>query len=465
MVKFISTLLFILWASLNSFGQLRLPAIISSGMVFQQNDSVSVWGWGNNNYKVKIAGSWNNDSTITTVNNHGKWITKIKTPAAGGPFVLTISSGRDRIILNDVMTGEVWLCSGQSNMEWNYYNGDKFIKEELPNCYNKNIRFFQIPRTASEYPQDDVNAQWNVCDSHSLKTFSSVGYYFGKKLQHDLDIPIGLINASWGGTPAEAWTPAECIETNEVLKTAAAKLQEVPWGPVTPGFNYNGMLAPITNYNISGALWYQGESNVGTNNTYAQLLTTMIDAWRTKWKINFPFYYVQIAPYNYPKPFQGALLQEQQAKVTGYPKTGMVSISDQVDSVTDIHPSDKREVGKRLANLALGETYKQNIPEYKSPVFKTAEIKKDKMILTFDHAPHGLMAKDKIISGFFISGETEVWLPAEAKIINNTIEVRNKKLKKPVYVRYGFGNTLIGNVFNKEGLPMVPFRTDNWPVK
>ncbi|MGK2862399.1 MAG: sialate O-acetylesterase [Chitinophagaceae bacterium] len=456
---------FILSASVTVLGQLRLPAILSPGMVLQQNDSVSVWGWGNNNQKVKITGSWNNDSIITTVNNHGKWSAKIKTPAAGGPYVLTISSGRDKINLDNVMTGEVWLCSGQSNMEWNYYNGDKFIKEELPTSYNKNIRFFQIPRTASKYPQDDLKAKWQVCDSNSLKTFSSVGYYFGKKLQHDLNVPIGLINASWGGTPAEVWAPAETIENNEVLKTAASKLREVPWGPVTPGFNYNGMLAPITNYNISGVLWYQGEANVETNSTYAQLLTTMINAWRKKWNKDFPFYYVQIAPYNYGKAFQGALLQEQQTRVMGYPKTGMIVITDQIDSITNIHPSDKREVGKRLANLALGDTYKKDIPEYKSPVFKNAELKKDKLILTFDHAPTGLMAKDKTITGFFISGENEEWLPAEAKIENNTIVVRNKKLKAPIYVRYGFGNTLIGNVFNKEGLPLVPFRSDNWPVK
>ncbi|MEI9909108.1 MAG: sialate O-acetylesterase [Bacteroidota bacterium] len=458
----LSCLLFSLLISVSSFSQLRLPAVITSGMVLQQKDSVSLWGWGYNGQQVKISGSWDNTASTVTISNQGKWLLKIKTPTAGGPYTLRISSPGAEIVLNDVMIGEVWLCSGQSNMEWSYYNGAKFIKEELPVAYNKNIRFFQVPRTASDYPQDDVKGSWQVCDSNSLKGFSAVGYFFGKKLQHDLDVPIGLINASWGGTPAEVWTPSESIYNNEVLKTAAAKLQEVPWGPVKPGLNYNGMLAPLTKYNIAGAIWYQGEANVGTYSTYSQLMSTMIDAWRAKWKKVIPFYYVQIAPYNYGKQYEGALLQEQQTKTMSHPRTGMVVITDQIDSATNIHPSDKTEVGKRLANWALAENYHQNIAAYKSPVFKKSETVKDKLVLSFDNAPNGLMAKDKIISGVYISGETEEWLPAEVKIENDKVIAWNKKLKQPVYVRYGFGNTLTASIFSKEGLPLCPFRTDNW---
>lgn len=458
-----------LWISLlvsvKSFTQLRLPSVISSGMVLQQNDSVSLWGWGYNGQLIKATGSWNSDTSSVRINNHGKWNMKIKTPAAGGPYTLRISTSGNTIVLDDVMVGEVWLCSGQSNMEWSYYNGAKYIKEELPVSYNKNIRFFQVPRMASDYPQDELRGQWKVCDSNSLKAFSAVGYFFGKKLQQDLNVPVGLINASWGGTPAETWTPSESIFNNETLKTVAASLKEVPWGPVKSGLLYNGMLAPITNFAIAGAIWYQGEANVGTNSTYTLLLTTMIDAWRKKWKKDFPFYYVQIAPYKYGKQYEGALLQEQQTKAMSHPKTGMVVVTDQVDSVTNIHPSDKREVGKRLANWALGDTYKQNIGEYKSPVLKNVAVNKDKLILSFDYAPAGLMSKNKTISGFYISGEKEEWLPAEAKIDNDKIIVWNKDIKQPVQVRYGFSNTLIGNVFSKEGLPLVPFRTDNWPVE
>jgi sialate O-acetylesterase len=456
---------FILWfVSVKSFAQLRLPSVISSGMVLQQNDSVTFWGWGYNGQQVGITGSWDNSTTTGVVSNIGKWSFKIKTPAAGGPYSVRINSGANEIILNDVMIGEVWLCSGQSNMEWSYYNGAKYIKEELPECYNRDIRLFQIPRAASDYPQDDLKAEWKVCDSNSLKSFSAVGYYFGKKLQHDLNVPVGLINSSWGGTPAETWTPTETIANNDVLKQAAAELKEVPWGPVRPGLNYNGMIAPITRYDIAGAIWYQGEANVGTNSTYSQLLIAMINSWRKKWNKEFPFYYVQIAPYKYGSKNAGALLMEQQTKTMSYPKTGMIVITDLIDSVSNIHPSNKRDPGNRLANWALAETYNRNPGPYKSPSFKKSETAKDKLTLSFDNAPNGLMAKDRVITGFYISGEKEEWLPAEAKIENDKIILWNKNLKQPVHARYGFSNTMIGNVFNKEGLPLCPFRTDNWPV-
>lgn len=457
-------LLICLFISANSFAQLRLPAVLSSGMVLQQNDSVTFWGWGYNGQQVGITGSWDNKVNTTTVTNIGKWNLKVKTPVAGGPYSVRVSSGGNEILLNDVMIGEVWLCSGQSNMEWSYWNGAAHMREELPVSFNRNIRFFQVPRSASDYPQDDLRAEWKVCDSNSLKSFSAVGYFFGKKLQHDLNVPIGLINSSWGGTPAETWTPAENIYQDDTLKKAAAALQEVPWGPVQPAFLYNGMIAPLTRFAIAGAIWYQGEANVGTNSTYSGLLRTMIDSWRRKWNRNFSFYYVQIAPFKYGNKNVGALLQEQQTRTMSHPNTGMVVITDLIDSVTNIHPSDKTEVGKRLANWALAETYHRNVSAYISPLFKNAEIVKDKIILSFSGVPGGLMAKGRMISGFYISGEKEEWMPAEARIENDKIIVWNKNLKQPAYVRYGFGNTIIGNVFSKEGLPLTPFRTDNWPV-
>jgi len=463
MRAFIAVSLIFLSASVNSFAQLRVPSVLSSGMVLQQNDSVSFWGWGWNGQQVKITGSWDNSTTTGTVSNLGKWNFKVKTPSAGGPFTVRINSAGEEITLSDVMIGEVWVCSGQSNMEWSYYNGARFIREEFPDCYNKNIRFFQVPRLASDYPQDDLRAAWRVCDSNSLKGFSAVGYFFGKKLNHDLNVPIGLINSSWGGTPAETWTPSANIYSDEILKKSAAQLQEVPWGPIKPGLLYNGMIAPLTRFAIAGAIWYQGEANVGTNSTYSKLLTTMIDSWRNSWNKEFPFYYVQIAPYKYGNEYEGALLQEQQTKTMAHTKTGMVVITDLIDSVTNIHPSDKRMVGARLANWALAEAYGRNVGEYKSPSFSRIEVNKDKLVISFDHASDGLMAKDKIISGFYISGANEEWLPADAKIDNGKIIVWNKNLKQPVYVRYGFSNTIVGNVFSKSGLPLTPFRTDDWP--
>ena len=455
-------LLINLLISVKSFSQLRLPAIISSGMVLQQNDSVTLWGWGYNGQKVKITCSWNNDTSSTIISNLARWSMKIKIPAAGGPYMLHISSAGNEIVLDDVMIGEVWLCSGQSNMEMSF-NTARHTQDELNNCYNKNIRFLQVPRMASDYPQDDMRAVWKTCDSNSLKSFTAVGYYFGKKLQQDLNVPVGLISSSWGGTPAETWTPAENIYNNEVLRQAASQLKEVPWGPVRPGLDYNGMIAPFTKYNIAGVIWYQGEANVGNNNgSYSQLLINMIDSWRKKWNKEFPFYYVQIAPYAYGKINEGALLQEQQAKTMSYPKTGMVVVTDLVDTVGDIHPRNKKDVGLRLADWALAETYHQDITSYKSPSLKKVDADKNKLIISFDNAPDGLISKGKIITGFYITGEKEEWLPAEAKIEKDKIIAWNKNLKQPVYVRYGFGNTIIGNVFSKEGLPVIPFRTDSW---
>lgn len=445
--------------------QLRLPAVLSSGMVLQQNDSVSFWGWGYNGLDVTVTGSWNNQPAKTKVSNIGKWSVKLPTPSAGGPFVVRVNSGGAEIVLDDVLIGEVWVCSGQSNMEWSFYNGARFIADELPTCYNKSIRFFQVPRTASDYPQDDLHASWKVCDSNSLKPFSAIGYYFGRRLQQELNIPIGLINSSWGGTPAETWTPAEAVAADKALKQAAESLREVPWGPVKTGMLYNGMIAPLTRFSVAGAIWYQGEANVGTYATYSQLLRTLIDSWRAQWKRNFPFYLVQIAPYRYGTKNVGALLVEQQAKTATHPNTGMIVITDLIDSVTNIHPSNKRDPGIRLANLALAETYHKYAGPYQSPCFESLETLPGKLVLRFTHAGTGLVARGKEISGFMIAGENQEWLPAEAHIEKRRVVLSSKLLKQPLQARYGFSNTEIGNLFSREGVPVCPFRTDNWPVE
>lgn len=443
--------------------QLRLPAIISSGMVLQQNDSVALWGWANPGEKLFVTTGWDNKTDSTIITNGAAWKLKVKTPAAGGPYTITIKN-RTVITLNNVMIGEVWICSGQSNMQYSYNSGVKDIAAEFDSCYNNNLRFFHIPKATSAWPQEDVKAQWSICDSNTLKNFSAVAYFFGKKLQHKLHTPIGLINASWGGTPAETWAPQEIINNDPQLKEAAAQLKPSPSWSAYPGFTYNAMIAPLTSFSIAGAIWYQGETNVLANNTYNKLLTAMIDAWRQVWKKDFPFYYVQIAPFKYNNNNVGALLQEAQTKSMNHAGVGMVVINDLIDSVTNIHPSYKHEVGYRLANWALAQTYHQPGIVYKSPMFKSAEKKNDKLILSFDNVNTELLAKNKTITGFYISGEKEEWYPAEVKIAKDKIIVGNKNVKDPAFVRYGFGNTIIGNLFSAEGLPLCPFRTDNWMV-
>ncbi len=442
--------------------QLRLPAVISSGMVLQQNDSVALWGWANPGEKIFITTSWNNRTDSIIALNGANFKHRVKTPIAGGPYTITFKGSRT-IQLNDVLIGEVWICSGQSNMEWSYLNGLKDIREELPKSYNQRIRFFHIPKTTSDHPQDDVKAHWVICDSNSLKSFSAVGYFFGKKLNHELNVPVGLINASWGGTPAEVWTPEEAVNNDEDLKIAAARLQSFRWWPNSAGQSYNAMIYPLTSYNIAGTIWYQGESNTVTNNTYHKLFTTMIYSWRKAWNKNFPFYYVQIAPFNYAYNNVGALLQEAQSKAVTYPGTGMVVVSDIVDTVSNIHPTNKHDVGYRLANWALGDTYNRKNIVYKNPILRSSQVNKGKMILSFDNVPKGFISVQKPI-GFFISSSKEEWYPAEVRIERDKLIVWSDKVPEPAHIRYSFGNTIIGNMATKEGLPLPPFRTDAWPV-
>ena len=456
---------FLLWLLFVPYllsAQLRLPAMVSSGMVMQQNEITALHGWGGPGSQVFVTTSWNNKTDSAKVSNFGKWSLMVQTPAAGGPYSIKIRNERSEVLLSNIMIGELWVCSGQSNMEWSYRQGLKDIINELPVAYNSSIRLFHIPKTGSSSPQEDVRGSWMICDSVSLKDFSAVGYFFGKQLQQQLQVPVGLIDASWGGTPAETWVPAGLIENNATLKIAAAKLQQFDWWPSTPGAAYNGMINALTGYKIAGAIWYQGESNVGTNGSYAELMRTLIDSWRGAWKKDFKFYLVQIAPYEYGNSLDAALLREAQHEVSNYPGTAMISIPDLVDNIKDIHPVNKRDVGLRLANLALGDHYGKLKSGFRNPVISGVQKNKNKLLLTFDHASSGISIHGKKITGLFISGPDESWVEAEAKIEKDVLVVWNKKVKNPEYVRYGFGNTTIGNLFSGNGLPVAPFRNDHW---
>jgi len=455
----------LLCAALSSFSNVRLPSIISSNMVLQQQSKVKFWGAADPNEKITITTSWDNKSYSAVATNNARWETLIETPAAGGPFTITLK-GKNTIVLNNILVGEVWVCSGQSNMEMNGMGGLKDIKDELPVAYNPNIRFFDIPKTTSLHPQDNCEGAWTVCDSNTIRSFSAVGYFFGKNLNKNLNVPIGLVDASWGGTAAEVWTPDSLIYADPVLKLAASKIS-IPGGrPYIPGYAYNGMIAPITNYNIAGAIWYQGENNTGQAKTYAKLLPVMIDSWRHAWQKDFPFYLVQIAPFKYGLKNSGALLREAQTQVAGrHPHTGMVVITDLVADTNDVHPTNKKDVGLRLANLALAETYHKEGIVYKSPAFKSLAIKGNKAIVTLDNAEKGLIIKGKTATEFVIAGEDKVFYPAEVSIKNNTLIVSSKEVKTPVAVRFGFRNAAVGNVFGKDGLPLAPFRTDDWEVE
>jgi len=460
-MKRLMALVFFGLAFYSGTAQLRLPAVISSHMVLQQQSSVRLWGWAGPSNQVVVTTSWDHKTDSVKTTRDACWQIFVKTPPAGGPYSIRIESG-NRIELEDIMIGEVWVCSGQSNMEMNEQWGLPDAKAELPICANPNIRFFYVPKTTGKYPQDDCKGNWALCDSNSMKAFSAAGYFFGKKLNASLQVPIGLINANWGGTAAEVWAPSSLVLEDSILSAAAAKRTPADWWPNTAGYAYNGMIAPLTNFSIAGVIWYQGESNVGAANTYGQLFTGMIGAWRKAWNKEFPFYYVQIAPYKYGEKDQGARLQEAQAKCMQYPRVGMVVVTDLVNDTNDIHPKNKHEVGYRLANWALAENYHKEGVVYKSPVFKEMSVVKGKAIIQFEGLPSVLQIKGDKITELWIAGADHVFYPAEAKLEKDRLIGWSKMVKSPVALRYGFGNTAMGNLFSKEGLPVTPFRTDDW---
>jgi sialate O-acetylesterase len=469
----VTWLLPLLLVGAGAFANVRLPAVLSDNMILQQHSTARLWGWCEPGEKIYVTPSWKSEVDSVRGTRDGNWQLPLSTPAAGGPYTIQIwtgsaarpgSAGRpgNTIVLKNVLIGEVWVLSGQSNMEMCETWGLPDVQEELPTCYNSQIHFFHVPRTTSVNPQDDVKAQWTECDSNTLKSFSAAGYFFAKRLNGELHVPVGLIEAAWGGTPAEVWTPAGLVNGDSTLKAEADKQQPHDGWPYLPGYCYNGMIAPLTSFSIAGALWYQGEANVSVPNSYAQLLETMIGSWRKAWNSNFPFYYVQIAPFTYGGKNQAALLREQEGAVQTFGNTGMVVISDLVSDTTNIHPKDKHDVGIRLANWALAATYHQPGIVYKNPWYLGMESKGDRIIISLADAPTGLTVKGSGVRTLYIAGDDKVWYPAEGKIEGSRLIVFSRELKKPVAVRYQFSDAGIGNLFSKEGLPVAPFRTDNW---
>ena len=466
MKRFIFLIIYVLLFSTVAEAKIWFPSIFSDNMVLQQKSEVLFWGWTtSSNEKITVSGSWNNQP-VSGKAYQGVWSVKLSTPSAGGPFEITVM-GHDTIVLHNVMIGEVWICSGQSNMEMTPEWGLLNKEEEVRNARFPEMRFFMLPRHKAETPQDDTPGYWTECTPETMLHFSSAGYFFGRELIRKLHVPVGLIYSNWGGTPVEVWIKNSLIMNDPVLKEAATKLQPRPWWPDKPGSAYNAMIHPLIPYNIAGVIWYQGESNTQNAWSYYRSFPLLITSWREAWKKAFPFYYVQIAPFRYKDrdSLDAAVVRDAQLKTLSVvPHTGMAVTMD-IGNLTDIHPKNKQEVGRRLALWALANDYGMAGTEYSGPLYKSMEIKGKKAILYFDHSDGGLVKKGKQLTDFIIAGNDRIFYPAKARIKGNTVEVYSEKVREPVAVRFAFYDAARPNLFNKAGLPASPFRTDNWKIR
>lgn len=625
---------------------LQLPAIIGDSMVLQQQTKAPIWGWANRGEKITVKGSWPGAApATTTAGSDGKWMVKLQTPSAGGPYNLTIT-GKETVILKGVLVGEVWICSGQSNMEMpvqgSAHDPIQNSAQEIANAQCPAIRLFTVPHKVSFTPQQEVGGAWAGCTSQTVAFFSATAYFFGRELAQKLKVPVGLIHSSWGGTVAEAWTSGKALRTlhdfdrelnrvdsiqrfaealadqdksnesawqkavaDEHLNYTEAKLKDADWktmrmpaawegagyptldgivwfrktvnlpadwvgkqlklefGPIddfddtylngrhvgglkqesawmvsrsysvpagtvkegenviaikvtdvggnggimgdkeamkiypvddpskaihldgdwkykveavkpvpvlaynpnTPSVLYNGMIAPFIPFAIKGAIWYQGESNVGRNRQYASLFPAMIQDWRTRWQEgDFPFYFVQIAPYRYlgDSTLAAGLRDAQRRTLTASPNTGMAVTLD-IGNVSNIHPANKQDVGKRLALWALAKTYGQKNISYSGPLYKNKQVVGSQVIVRFTNTDKGLTTNGKQLSSFELAGADGIWHPAQALVQGDKIVVESKEVANPKNVRYAWSATAQACLFNGAGLPASSFSSE--PLK
>ena len=496
--------------------------LCTEGMVLQQKAKTHVWGTADKGEKVTV--TFRDKSESAVADDKGHWSVTIVTGAAGGPFAMTIA-GNNTIEYKDVLVGEVWVCSGQSNMEATVSGPDLEVAQKMP--HNANLRTFNVGRSTPTSPIAEVKGQWVEADPKTVGGFTAVGYFFGRDLQKDLGVPVGLIHTSWGGTRAEAWTRKEILDESPRYKNehpnlrkaiekygkdlAAAKEKEAadpkakpakianPVNANSPSVLYNGMIAPLLPYTIKGAIWYQGESNAGSAYAYRTLFPMMIENWRADWKIgDFPFYFVQLAPHHAvaktPGESSWAELREAQSWALKLKNTGVAVITD-FGNEYDIHPLPKQQVGERLALDARALTYGEKI-EYSGPEFKSAKFDGDKAIVTFDHVAGGLVAKklaptlvreskskdgktlvsqaawrvdpeakDIDLTGFTVAGKDHVFHAAKAVIQGDAVIVSSKDVPEPIAVRYGWADHPLCGLYNHVGLPASPFRTDDFRGK
>ena len=491
--------------------EVKLPAVFGSHMVLQREKPVRVWGWADVGEAVTVR--FRDQEQTTTTSDDGQWSVTLKPLVVGEPGTLTVS-GSNTVDLEDVLVGEVWVCSGQSNMQWSVAAAlDPDL--EAAAADHSHLRLFQVPQISKAEPQNDVPAEWSVCAPERIPTFTAVGYYFGRQLQQTLGVPVGLIQTAWGGTRAEAWTSPQAMAAQDELKpildawatradnydaekaqanyeAALAKWKDrvaqaraagkpIPRKPQLqgdprldrhhPSNLYNGMVAPLVPFAIRGAIWYQGESNAGRAYQYRTLMPTMIRSWRDAWgQGDFPFYMVQLANFRaiQPDPVESdwaELREAQMLTIDAEPNVGVACITD-IGAALDIHPKNKQDVGKRLARLALVDNYgSADKITRNGPTYRSLDIVGSKCMVHFDNGgPKLIPYYREPLRGFAVAGADKQWHWAQAKITGvDTVEVWSPDVPEPLAVRYNWADNPQGNLYNERYLPAYPFRSDDWP--
>ena len=454
---------------------LKLPTVIGSGMVLQQNENVNIWGWAKPSAKITVKAQWLAEDVKTKADDEGKWIVSLSTPAGSyEKYSMSVSDGKSVIDLEDVMIGEVWLCSGQSNMAWKT-ELCLDLKEEMEDAPNvgKHVRLFTTGRIRSDKPEDDVpDARWTGCTPETVASFSGVGYGFGIEIQKALDVPVGLLQASYGGTFIEGWVSQDAIHNGEKSATLTKGVNIINKGKTMwvgkESHLYNANIHPLLNVRIAGVIWYQGCTNVKANPvSYRDNLQGLIRSWRKEFNNpEMPFYIAQIAPHTYVDQ-QGALLRESQDYVAATePGCELIVTNDGQEIPGDVHPRLKKNVCHRFALCALGQHYKKDVGQWRSPAYEKKEINGSEVVVSFKNLPTVLQVRGEKIIGFQI-GEKKVdgtirYVLADARLDDSgrNVILTSDQIKNPSDVRYCFDES-VGNVFSAEGLPLAPFRTDN----
>ncbi|MDR1886829.1 MAG: sialate O-acetylesterase [Prevotellaceae bacterium] len=448
--------------------EIKLPAVFSDNMVLQQQSQVAVWGKAKANSSVTVTCSWNRKSYSAKSDDNGSWKLKVQTPEASyTPYTLTISDGKP-VTLKNVLIGEVWICSGQSNMEMpmkGFFNQPiEGGPEAIARSYNPAIRCFTVHKASKATPQDDCVGTWETANAQTVPDFTATGYFFGRLLNQALDVPVGLIHTSWGGSRIEAWmTPESLKDIPE--KPIPATDADIKIQNGSPAVLYNGMLKPLVTYGIRGAIWYQGESNKDEPELYVKMFDKMVRGWRDIWGVGeFPFYYCQIAPYHYGGGRHSGYIREAQAKGMQTPNTGMAVLMD-AESPYCIHPPKKKDAGERMALWALAETYGMKKIHHRSPEVQSVDFEGRVAIISFNlfGSSSGLTTNGKELRGFQVAGSDKRFHSAKAELQGNKVFVFSASVAQPVAVRYCFDDTSATELYTVEGnLPVSSFRTDEW---